>query len=141
MILCEQDLAEFGFEFKLTLIQNIAKSLTEKDIELVIVDENTMHEINITQRNIDKSTDVLSFPLQNLVNLPLGSIVINKDAVKKEANERGHSEEFEFALLFLHGTLHLLGFDHEKDKGIMRTKEKEIIEKFKLPQSLIIRNE
>lgn len=144
MILCENDLAEFGFEFTLHLAEKIAENLTDKDIELVIVDENKVKEINKTQRGIDKPTDVLSFALEivpNATNLPLGSVVINANAVKTEAKERGHSEEAEFTLLFLHALLHLLGYDHESDEGQMREKERQIIEEFNLPQSLIIRNE
>lgn len=141
MILCEQDLSEFHLEFSLTLCEKIAAKLTDKDIELVVVDENAMCEINKTQRSIDKTTDVLSFPLQSIENLPLGSIVINANAVKNEAKAIGHSQEYEFALLFLHGLLHLLGFNHETDSGEMRAKEKELITFFKLPESLIIRNE
>lgn len=144
MILCEQNLAEFDLEFGLDLAEKIASELTDKDIELVIVDESAMKAINSAQRGIEKATDVLSFALKavpNALNLPLGSIVINANAVKDEAKARKHSKEAEFALLFLHGILHLLGFDHEKDSGQMREKEKQIIEKFKLPQSLIIRNE
>ena len=144
MILCEQDLAEFDLDFGLDLAEKIASELTNKDIELVIVDENAMKAINSAQRGIEKATDVLSFALKavpNAVNLPLGSIVINANAVKEEAKARKHSKEAEFALLFLHGILHLLGFDHEKDSGQMREKERQIIEKFKLPQSLIIRSE
>ena len=144
MILCEQDLAEFDLEFGLDLAEKIASELTDKDIELVIVDESAMKAINSAQRGIEKATDVLSFALKavpNALNLPLGSIVINANAVKDEAKARKHSKEAEFTLLFLHGILHLLGFDHEKDSGQMREKERQIIEKFKLPQSLIIRNE
>ena len=144
MILCEQDLAEFDLDFGLDLVEKIASELTDKDIELVIVDENAMKAINSAQRGIEKATDVLSFALKavpNAVNLPLGSIVINANAVKDEAKARKHSKEAEFTLLFLHGILHLLGFDHEKDSGQMREKERQIIEKFKLPQSLIIRSE
>lgn len=144
MILCEQDLAEFDLDFGLDLVEKIASELTDKDIELVIVDENTMKAINSAQRGIEKATDVLSFALKavpNAVNLPLGSIVINANAVKDEAKARKHSKEAEFTLLFLHGILHLLGFDHEKDSGQMREKERQIIEKFKLPQSLIIRSD
>lgn len=144
MILCEQNLAEFDLEFGLDLAEKIASELTDKDIELVIVDENTMKAINSAQRGIEKATDVLSFALKavpNAVNLPLGSIVINANAVKDEAKARKHSKEAEFTLLFLHGILHLLGYDHEKDSGQMREKERQIIEKFKLPQSLIIRSE
>lgn len=144
MILCEQDLAEFDLDFGLDLVEKIASELTDKDIELVIVDESAMKAINSAQRGIEKATDVLSFALKavpNAVNLPLGSIVINANAVKDEAKARKHSKEAEFTLLFLHGILHLLGFDHEKDSGQMREKERQIIEKFKLPQSLIIRSE
>lgn len=144
MILCEQDLAEFDLDFGLDLAEKIASELTNKDIELVIVDESAMKAINSAQRGIEKATDVLSFALKavpNTANLPLGSIVINANAVKDEAKARKHSKEAEFTLLFLHGILHLLGFDHEKDSGQMREKERQIIEKFKLPQSLIIRSE
>ncbi len=144
MILCEQNLAEFDLDFGLDLAEKIASELTDKDIELVIVDENAMREINTAQRGIEKATDVLSFALKavpNVANLPLGSIVINANAVKDEAKARKHSKEAEFTLLFLHGILHLLGYDHEKDSGQMREKERQIIEKFKLPQSLIIRSE
>lgn len=144
MILCEQDLAEFDLDFGLDLAEKIASELTDKDIELVIVDENAMKAINSAQRGIEKATDVLSFALKsvpNAANLPLGSIVINANAVKDEAKARKHSKEAEFTLLFLHGILHLLGFDHEKDNGQMREKERQIIEKFKLPQSLIIRSD
>lgn len=144
MILCEQDLAEFDLDFGLDLAEKIASELTNKDIELVIVDENTMKAINSAQRGIEKATDVLSFALKavpNAVNLPLGSIVINANAVKDEAKARKHGKEAEFTLLFLHGILHLLGYDHEKDSGQMREKERQIIEKFKLPQSLIIRSD
>ncbi len=210
MILCEQDLRDFGFEFSLDLVGQIAARLTNRDIELVVLDEKAMKTLNFEQRGVNKPTDVLSFPLvdicenlsqgvnfwgenggenlsenkilgenacenlqncaeflgENLQNyaeflgensqnglqgvnfssensqkLPLGSIVINANAVFAEAKRLGHSEEAEFALLFLHGLLHLLGYNHEKDKGEMREKERELIAKFKLPKSLIIRNE
>lgn len=134
MILCEQ-------EFKLDFLEQIASKLSNKDIELVLVDEKEMRAINKEQRGIDKTTDVLSFPLFAQKNLPLGSIVINLDAVRTKANELKHSQEAELALLFIHGMLHLLGFDHEKDKGEMRAKEAELVEFFHLPKSLIIRTQ
>lgn len=99
-----------------------------------------MQEINLKQRKQDKTTDVLSFPLENIhENLPLGSIVINVDLAKQKAKDLGHTYEEELSLLFIHAMLHLLGFDHERDNGQMREKEKELIEYFKLPKSLIIR--
>ncbi|OCX42775.1 rRNA maturation RNase YbeY [Campylobacter ornithocola] len=132
MIFCEE-------EMEISFLEKIAKKMSDKNIELVLVDEKTMHEINFNQRGIDKTTDVLSFPLvQNCENL-LGSIVINLDEVSKKAIEYKHSNEEEISLLFIHAMLHLQGYDHEIDQGQMRQKEQEWIEYFKLPKSLIVR--
>ena len=85
---------------------------------------------------------MLSFPLSaGIDGIPLGSIIISMDKVKEKAKELGHSEEDELSLLFIHGLLHLLGYDHEMDDGEMREKEREIIEQFNLPKSLIVRTE
>ncbi|KAA6225171.1 MULTISPECIES: rRNA maturation RNase YbeY [unclassified Campylobacter] len=131
MILCDEDCK---------FLEKIAIFLSDKDIELLFVDDKTMQEINKTHRNIDKSTDVLSFPLQAIIpNLPLGSIVINLDLAKKKAVEFNHSLNDELSLLFIHAMLHLLGYDHEVDEGQMRKKEEELIKYFNLPTSLIIR--
>ncbi|EGK8084598.1 rRNA maturation RNase YbeY [Campylobacter lari] len=132
MIFCEE-------EMDISFLEKIAQKMSDQNIELVLVDEKTMHEINLNQRGVDKTTDVLSFPLvQNCENL-LGSIVINLDEVSKKAMEYKHSNEEEMALLFIHAMLHLQGYDHEIDQGQMRQKEQEWIEYFKLPKSLIIR--
>lgn len=71
----------------------------------------------------------------------LGSVVINLDLVELKAAQLGHGRDDETALLFTHGMLHVLGYDHESDDGQMRVKECEIIEKFHLPKSLIVRTE
>ncbi|EAJ0360350.1 rRNA maturation RNase YbeY [Campylobacter lari] len=134
MIFCEE-------EMDISFLEKIAQKMSDQNIELVLVDEKTMHEINLNQRGVDKTTDVLSFPLvQNCENL-LGSIVINLDEVDKKAMEYKHSNEEEMALLFIHAMLHLQGYDHEVDQGQMRQKEQEWIEYFKLPKSLIIRTQ
>ncbi|HEC1753634.1 TPA: rRNA maturation RNase YbeY [Campylobacter lari] len=134
MIFCEE-------EMDISFLEKIAQKMSVQNIELVLVDEKTMHEINLNQRGVDKTTDVLSFPLvQNCENL-LGSIVINLDEVSKKAMEYKHSNEEEMALLFIHAMLHLQGYDHEVDQGQMRQKEQEWIEYFKLPKSLIIRTQ
>jgi len=119
----------------------VANFLTNKDIELIITNNDEMREINSLHRNIDKDTDVLSFPYEDMPMSPLGSIVISSSYVKHKAQELNHSESDEFSLLFIHGLLHLLGFDHELDNGEMRDKEAELIKKFNLPLSLIIRTE
>ena len=135
MILCEQELQS-------ALLEKIAALLTHKDIELVLLDSKAMRDLNLAQRKIDKSTDVLAFPLSDESGFEslLGSIVINLDEVSAKAAQLGHSEEEELALLFMHALLHLLGFDHEKDEGQMRAKEEELIRDLNLPQSLIVRN-
>ncbi|EAL6678300.1 rRNA maturation RNase YbeY, partial [Campylobacter jejuni] len=122
---------------KCDFLESIASFLSPKDVELVFVDSKEMQEINLEQRKQDKTTDVLSFPLENIdESLPLGSVVINVDLAKEKAKELGHSYEEEISLLFIHAMLHLLGFDHENDNGEMREKEKELIEHFNLPKSL-----
>lgn len=131
MILCEDDYPE--------ILDEICAFLTSGDVELNFVDGKEMREINLNQRGIDKTTDVLSFPLVYQLHLPLGCIVINTDLARQKASELGHDTSSEIALLFTHGLLHLLGFDHEKDNGEMRAKECEAIEKFNLPKSLIVR--
>jgi probable rRNA maturation factor len=125
----------------INLLQNIANSLSDKDIELIITDDKQMQEINKTHRNIDKSTDVLSFPYEDMPMAPLGSIVISATHVEKLANELNHTNDDEIALLFIHGLLHLLDYDHEIDNGEMRDKELALIKKFNLPKSLIVRTQ
>ena len=119
----------------------IAKSLTKKDIELIITTQDEIKDINKEFRDIDKSTDVLSFPYEEMPMSPLGSIVISSWHVETKAKEFKHTQQDELALLFIHGLLHLLGYDHEVDGGEMREKEQELIKKLNLPKSLIIRND
>ncbi|WP_323659252.1 rRNA maturation RNase YbeY [Aliarcobacter butzleri] len=130
------------FEIDTLNLENIANTLTTKDIELIVVKNDEIQELNKEYRNIDKPTDVLSFPMNfEVIDMPLlGSIVISTDFVREKAKEFKHSFNEEFTLLFIHGLLHLLGFDHEIDNGEHRLKEEELIEKFKLPSSLIVRN-
>ena len=127
---------------KIEFLEKIATSLTEKEIELMVTDNETITALNETHRNKAKPTDVLSFPMENTFpGIPLGSIVISAEFVREKSREHNHTENDELSLLFIHGLLHLLGFDHETDNGEMRAKEKEIIETFDLPSSLIIRTE
>ena len=132
---------ETGFEIDILILEKITNSLTQKDIELLVVKNDEIQELNKEHRNIDKATDVLSFPIDfDMPNMPLGSIVISTDFVEEKAKEYGHEFNEEFSLLFIHGLLHLLGYDHEVDNGEHRNKEEELIKEFNLPDSLIIRN-
>ncbi|WP_457561392.1 rRNA maturation RNase YbeY [Caminibacter sp.] len=126
--------------FDVEILKEIYEFLTDKDIELILTTDEEIRELNKIYRNKDKATDVLSFPLEDMPGMPLGSIVISVDTAKKGAEKFGHSLEDEIKLLFIHGLLHLLGYDHETDNGEMRAKEEEIIKHFNLPESLIIRS-
>lgn len=130
-----------SYDIDLASLEAIKESLTQKDIELLVVHNDEIQELNKEHRNIDKATDVLSFPMDfEFDNMPLGSIVISVDYVEEKAKEYGHTFNEEFNLLFIHGLLHLLGFDHEIDNGEHRAKEEELIKSFNLPDSLIVRN-
>jgi probable rRNA maturation factor len=123
------------------LLDKIMDYLNAQMVELILTDNREIQEINKEHRNIDKATDVLSFPLQPMPHSPLGSIMISLDKVDEKSKELLHSFDAELALLFTHGLLHLLGYDHEEDNGEMRAKEREVIEFFSLPSSLIQRVE
>jgi probable rRNA maturation factor len=128
-------------EIDISPLNKILEELTSKDIELILVRNDEIQNLNKEHRNIDKATDVLSFPLEyDLPNMPLGSIVISVDFIEDKAKEFNHAFFDELTLLFIHGLLHLLGFDHEVDNGEHRAKEEELIKKYNLPDSLIVRN-
>ena len=130
-----------SFEVNETLLIKIVDTLTDKNVELIVTSNDEIQEMNKEYRDIDKPTDVLSFPYAEMPYAPLGSIVISQDMVIEKAEEFSHAQESEFTLLFIHGLLHLLGYDHEVDTGEMRLKEEQIINQFKLPKSLIIRTQ
>ena len=132
---------ETALVFQTTHLEKIAKTLTDKEIELILTDDAKIRAVNLSTRGIDKATDVLSFPLEALDGFPLGSIMISVDRAKEVSQTLHHSVEEEISLLFIHGLLHLLGYDHERDSGQMRLKEEALIEAFDLPKSLIVRSE
>ena len=115
------------------------------EISILLVNDESIREINNEQRNIDKSTDVLSFPMTSMVNgildedtgdydmdeelLLLGDIVISMDTTDRQAKEYGHSFNREFAFLVTHGMFHLLGYDHmvEAEEKVMMGKQEEVL--------------
>ncbi len=126
-------------------IHGIKKSSISADI--TIVDAREIHQLNLTTRQVDKPTDVLSYPaLDNIIfpfnksnyqdilspednTLYIGEIIICREIMMEQAEEYGHSETRELAFLTTHGLLHLLGYDHiEEDmRKVMRAKEDEIL--------------
>ena len=112
-------------------ILNAANSASENFNTINSEDESSGDE-NLKNKNFDG---------ENFAPVLLGSVVINLDLVELKAAQLGHGADDETALLFTHGLLHVLGYDHESDEGQMRAKECEIIEKFRLPKSLIVRTD
>ncbi|MDF2784004.1 MAG: metal-binding heat shock protein [Pantoea eucrina] len=90
----------------------------ESEVTIRLVDEAESHELNLTYRGKDKPTNVLSFPFEAPpgIELPLlGDLIICRQVVEQEAAEQGKSTEAHWAHMVVHGTLHLLGYDHIED--------------------------
>ena len=126
------------------------------EVSVIFVDNEEIREINKENRNIDKVTDVLSFPMLEYPkesvfkdvylnhkfhpsdldegNLILGDIVLSLEKAEEQRKEFGHSFFREAVYLTVHSVLHLLGYDHmeEEEKAIMRKREEEILNKFQL---------
>ena len=141
----ENHLCEESYEQQFTQI--IEKTLEvlnlSDDVELscIIVDDEKIHQINRDYRQIDRSTDVISFALEDneqfyVEGMPrsLGDIFISYDHAVSQAEEYGHSLKREMCFLFTHGLLHLLGYDHmqEDEEKEMFALQKEILEKLNI---------
>lgn len=126
------------FDYQKTIQEVIAAALDycdcpyESEVNVVLVDDDTIREINLEQRQIDAPTDVLSFPmvdyheagdfshLEDLVEyfhpdtgeLILGDIIISVDKLLEQSKEYNHSSKRELAFLTVHSMLHLFGYDH-----------------------------
>lgn len=113
-------------------------------ISVTLTNPEYIQKLNREYRQIDKATDVLSFPMfekdeiKSLENLEfeetLGDIVISIERVEEQAKEYGHSFERELAYMVVHGFYHLMGEDHmnEEEKAIMRVKEENVLNKLKI---------
>ncbi len=151
--------AEFDFD-----IEEVAKLVASKvleeegcehevEISLIITDDEGIQQMNSEFREIDRPTDVLSFPnvsydepgdfsvmdgeqkidLLNpdTGNIMFGDIVINENRVRSQAQEYGHSQKREFAFLVAHSMLHLCGYDHmeEDEAKVMEKKQRDVLDK------------
>ncbi len=122
--------------------RKIIRSLVEKTLRylglpqqselcLSLVSDHDMRELNATYRQVDTTTDVLSFPQENKFNSTLlGDIVISYETAMRHSRKRSITIEQEMRLLIVHAVLHLVGFDHKgkKQREQMREKEKEILD-------------
>lgn len=121
-----------------------AEGVEEGEVSLTFVDDETIRELNREYRGMDKSTDVLSFPMEEdelegeealeleddeeseetdeleddeLMPLLLGDVIISVPTAIRQSEEYGHSIERELGFLFVHGFLHLIGYDHENEEA------------------------
>ena len=102
--------------------------LDRQTFTIVLVNDQAIRRLNRDFRNQNKPTDVLSFPsdqddLAHLDKAGLGDIIISVETAGRQAFARHHSLEQELCVLVIHGLLHLLGYDHEVDRGEMRRRE------------------
>lgn len=144
-------------EYKEIIKKVISKCFKEENLEksklsitITLTTPEQIKQINKTYRNIDKATDVLSFPMfekdelekkiaqNNFIHEDiLGDIIISIEKVEEQAKEYEHSFEREFSYMLVHGFYHLMGYDHieEKDKLQMRPKEEKILQDLKITRN------
>ncbi len=146
----------FPFDIEL-LVQKVAEAVLEAEncpyeaqVNVLLTDNEGIHEFNKEYRGIDRETDVLSFPNLDFTEsgifeidesreadyfdpdtgeLILGDIIISVDKVCEQAESYGHSQKREFAFLVAHSMLHLCGYDHmeEQEAKVMESKQEEIL--------------
>jgi probable rRNA maturation factor len=104
----------------------------------LITRDDEMRRLNRDFRRMDHPTDVLSFPSGQVLGF-LGDIAISFEQARRQAAEYGHGVGQEVEILMLHGVLHLLGMDHEKDRGQMARAENQWRARLGLPRGLIHR--
>lgn len=135
-----QDLIKIDEEIEKIVEKSIEAALEEieftddYEVSVSFVGDEEIHELNRDYRGVDRTTDVLSFPMDDEFTNMLGDIVININKVIEQAKEYGHSEKREISYLTVHSTLHLMGFDHEEeeDKKDMRAVEDRVMENLEI---------
>mgnify|MGYP003455856237 CR=1 FL=1 len=130
---------------ELETVEKVLYSAIEKEklenvsFNLIIVDNDYIHDLNKNYRNIDRETDVITFALEDedTIVMPneervLGDIYVSIDRAKEQAKEFGHSLLRELSFLAVHGFYHLLGYDHmtPEDEKVMFKKQEEVLEAY-----------
>lgn len=125
------------------------------EVSVLLTDNEGIRQINREYRNVDRETDVLSFPMFELIPgqfpndvtnlldpgtqlLPLGDMALSVEKIRSQAQEFGHSEEREIGYLTVHSVLHLLGYDHLDEgemKKQMRSREEAVMEYLNIPRN------
>ena len=121
------------------LLKKVFKKVKEKkNMSIIFVSLEQIQELNKNYRQIDKVTDVLSFPNDDPDDKTLGDIFISMDKAKEQAISYGHSFEREVGFLAVHGYLHLLGYDHhtKEDEEKMVFMQESILKRAKLERNI-----
>lgn len=140
----KKELKEFAKQVVTTCFREENLNNLNFYLSITLTSPKEIHKLNKEYRDVDKETDVLSFPIfekeeieniiktqkKNLVPEPIGDIVISIKRVEEQAKEYEHSFERELSYMIVHGFYHIMGYDHieEKDKVVMRPKEEKILE-------------
>lgn len=154
-----EDEAGISFDFDqeeqlrriIAFVKEFVKCPYDVEVSVTMVDKLSIRQTNAEFRNIDRSTDVLSFPMMeydeparfdgepfrasmvmepDTGELVLGDIVLCSEVIREQAREYGHSELREFSFLVVHSMLHLFGYDHmtEDDRAVMESEQRDIME-------------
>lgn len=129
----EQKMLPFSFPVRRTIKKSIraaAREMGDKkcEVSVLVCDNSAIRELNAAWRNIDRETDVLSFPMEDDSPL-LGDIVLSLEKAYEQAKEYGHTAAREIGFLTVHSMLHLYGYDHmeEEERAEMRKMEEKIL--------------
>ncbi|MDE6142196.1 MAG: rRNA maturation RNase YbeY [Bacilli bacterium] len=118
---------EYGCTFDYNYLDEVINhtlkmmKVEKANLSIIFIDDETMHRYNLEYRGIDRTTDVLSFALEDNQTFKteirrLGDIFISIPKMQKQAKEYNHSEKRELSFLTVHGLLHLLGYDHTRSE-------------------------
>lgn len=164
MTICIEDETEgrLTFDYESVIRQAIETSLDDEgcpyevSVNVLITDDETIAQINQTYRQIERATDVLSFPMIDYIQpgnfdfletaeaedyfdpdsgeLVLGDIILSADHIISQAEAYGHSQQRELGFLTVHSMLHLFGYDHMEDeeRSVMENRQRVILNKMKL---------
>ena len=136
----DEEIKELDTVLKVLESAVIKEKLEDVTFNLIIVDNEYIHELNKNYRGIDRETDVITFALEDEDSLimpeeverNLGDIYISIDKARSQAEEFGHGLLRELSFLAVHGFYHLLGYDHmtEEEEKVMFKKQEEVLEDY-----------
>lgn len=139
--LCDAPLTDYTLrQMKKVIRETVAEQYPSHkfEVNLTVCDNNYIRKINNEYRNIDRETDVLSFPMMDFdtpdTTVMLGDIILSYEKAVTQSQEYGHSVKRELCFLCCHSALHLLGYDHEEpdEREEMEQKQKEILERLNI---------